>query len=324
MALLSRIRFLVAVTMSAWAVCASADVQHTVARGHTLLSIAHRYHVSVRAILEANHIKDPTHLKVGATLVIPGVTASPQRATLGSGKSGVLSFAMRAKTPGVVHATRLATNEDFTIRVARRGRLSPNALSTFEHMLRSSAGLTHPIDPRLIALLGTVSDHFGSRRLEIISGFRPYTTTQYTPHSNHNIGRAIDFRIVGVPNEVLRDYCRTLRNVGVGYYPNSTFVHLDVRATPGFWIDYSRPGEAPRYDAPNSDADEGTSDVAEEPHAPESSLAPEVSTPPPPHPGPTPLFPSAAPSGGAAKPEQDGPTPLDAGDPRLILPTKGR
>ena len=46
-----------------------------------------------------------------------------------------------------------------------------------------------------------------------------------------------------------------------GYYPNSTFVHLDVRDTPGFWIDYSRPGEPPRYNAPNVDADEGTSDV---------------------------------------------------------------
>jgi uncharacterized protein YcbK (DUF882 family) len=187
---------------------------------------------------------------------------------------------MRAKTPGVIHATRLTTNEEFVVRVSsRRGHVSPTALSSFEKMMRSGGGLTHPPDPRLIELLGTVSNHFGSRRLEIISGFRPYSPTQYTAHSNHNIGHAMDFRVVGVPNEVLRDYCRTLHNVGVGYYPNSTFVHLDVRNSPSFWIDFSRPGEPPRYNAADVDADEGTSDVSEEPHAPESAAPLEAPLP---------------------------------------------
>ena len=35
----------------------SADVTHTVARGHTLDAIAHRYHVTVKAIVDANHLK---------------------------------------------------------------------------------------------------------------------------------------------------------------------------------------------------------------------------------------------------------------------------
>jgi len=45
----------------------------------------------------------------------------------------------------------------------------------------------------------------------------------------------------------VRDFCRTLGTVGVGYYPNSSFVHLDVRDVPTYWIDYSGPGQAPRY-----------------------------------------------------------------------------
>jgi hypothetical protein len=52
---------------------------------------------------------------------------------------------------------------------------------------------------------------------------------------------------VGVPNSALRDYLRTLRDVGVGYYPNSTFVHLDVRERSASWVDYAGPGESPRY-----------------------------------------------------------------------------
>src|SRR5439155_10479559 len=112
------------------------------------------------------------------------------------------------------------------------------------------------------------SNHFGSRRIEVISGFRPYTPTQHTTHSNHNIGNAIDFRVVGVPNEVVRDFCRSLKNTGCGYYPNSTFVHMDARTSPAFWVDYSRPGEPPRYNAANVDADEGTSDVGDEARVP--------------------------------------------------------
>src|SRR4249920_158970 len=56
---------------------ASADVQHVVARGHTLSAIAGRYHVTVKAIVDANHLRDPGHLRAGQTLTIPGVSANP-------------------------------------------------------------------------------------------------------------------------------------------------------------------------------------------------------------------------------------------------------
>ena len=58
-------------------------------------------------------------------------------------------------------------------------------------------------------------------------------------------GLACDFRVVGVKNTELRDYLRhAFKHVGVGYYPNSSFVHLDVRqGASAFWIDYSGPGE---------------------------------------------------------------------------------
>src|SRR5262245_490992 len=50
---------------------AEADVQHVIARGHTIQAIANRYHVPVKAIMEANHLKDAKHLKPGDVLTIP-------------------------------------------------------------------------------------------------------------------------------------------------------------------------------------------------------------------------------------------------------------
>ncbi len=274
---------------------ARADVQHTIGRGHTIEAIANRYHVTAKAIIDANHLKDVKHLRVGDTLTIPGVKDKPEASkakadhgaksdhvkagdehtgkkgekTAKVGKSNgreTTTFAMKAKTPGVIHVHRIATTENFDIHVGdKRGRVSPTALKTFEKMMRSPAGMAHPIDARLVALLAVVSNHFGSRKLEVVSGFRPFTPTQFNPHSNHMHGKAIDFRVAGVPNEAVRDFCRTLKNVGCGYYPSSVFVHIDVREQSAFWIDYSKPGEAPRYNAPNADADEGTSDVQDDP-----------------------------------------------------------
>ena len=259
---------------------AAADVQHVVARGHTLSAIAARYHVTVKAIVDANHLHDPGHLRAGQTLTIPGVSANPTPHVDAHGHPVLdahghpvttpthpITYAMRPRTPGIIHIHRIATNEDAVIRVGdRRGRLPPVALKTAEHIWRYPNGQTHDIDARLLALLGVVSNHFGSRRIDIISGFRPYSPTQYTPHSNHNIGHAVDFRVEGVPNEAVRDFCRTLRNVGCGYYPNSVFVHMDSRASSAYWIDFSKPGEPPKYDAPNPAADEGTTDVSNEMH----------------------------------------------------------
>ena len=70
-----------------------------------------------------------------------------------------------------------------------------------------------------------------------------------------------------------------------------------------FWIDYSKPGEPPRYHAPNVDADEGTSDV----HAEHPTLN-----------GPAPAAPTEAPAApGADAPKADAPK---ADAPKVEVP----
>jgi uncharacterized protein YcbK (DUF882 family) len=245
-----------------------AEVTHVVQPGHTLEAIAHRYHVTVQAIVDANHLKDTARLKPGQRLVIP----TPEGAGHPSAHDSRRAALDERPSPrehahkGVVVAFR--SDEEVKVRVKDSGgRIPSAALKSFEHLMRQGT-TTHSPDPRLVALVGIVSDHFGGHPLEVVSGFRAYTPTQYTPHSNHNFGRALDFRIRGVKNEELWAFCRTLRNAGCGYYPNSTFVHMDVRDSKAFWIDRSRPGEPPQYDRPGAPADEGASEVPDDRAAP--------------------------------------------------------
>jgi hypothetical protein len=104
---------------------------------------------------------------------------------------------------------------------------------------------------RLASLIYETSRHFNFAKVLVVAGYRaPRVARQKgNPKSPHKKGLACDFRVEGVANTDLRDYLRAaFARIGVGYYPNSDFVHLDVRQkNSAFWIDYSGPGERARY-----------------------------------------------------------------------------
>ena len=156
-------------------------------------------------------------------------------------------WAKRPARPGFVTATRFTDTFRGSLR-ASNGNVVAKAAEKFDWLLRSSKTQEQmKMDRRLLKLLSQVSDHFGGREVVLVSGFRPFSSKQFTKNSRHNHGEAIDFRIAGVPNIALYEYCLTLPQVGCGYYPNSLFIHLDVRLLKTRWVDYSRPGEAPKY-----------------------------------------------------------------------------
>jgi hypothetical protein len=100
-------------------------------------------------------------------------------------------------------------------------------------------------DPRLVWLLAQVGAAFPYRWIYLVSGYRRDAHGSY-----HRRARALDIFVMGVPNESLFRYCRRLKNVGCGYYPNSNYVHLDVRPFGSghpVWIDVARPGEPSQY-----------------------------------------------------------------------------
>lgn len=217
-------------------------VIHTVRRGETLSSIAARYRTSVGSICRWNAIKRDAILAPGRKIGVPlppGQSVQPEAARTDTPPAtSWRDFAKAPDKPGFVvlegYSGRFEGQlADAAGNLLLEGRLAVSALL--------SNGGDQPIDPRLIALLAKVSDTFGGRRIKLVSGYRP------GHRSRHATGQAIDFFVEGVPNWAVRDFAITLGNVGVGYYPNSYHVHLDVRETFTSWVDLSKPGQRPRY-----------------------------------------------------------------------------
>jgi uncharacterized protein YcbK (DUF882 family) len=121
------------------------------------------------------------------------------------------------------------------------GSYNLDALSDVNHVLRCRrTDDEKDIDPQLITLLSHVYDHFGGRPLEIVSGYR----NQRKQTSNHFKGRASDIRIAGVSPKKIEAFAETLDRggMGIGIYPRSQFVHIDVRSPPSYrWTDFSPP-----------------------------------------------------------------------------------
>jgi LysM repeat protein len=72
---------------------AAATTEYTIAKGDTLGTIAKKFHVTVKAITDANPGVEPTKLKIGQTIHIPAPTqaagsASPSGATASDANGG--------------------------------------------------------------------------------------------------------------------------------------------------------------------------------------------------------------------------------------------
>jgi len=99
------------------------------------------------------------------------------------------------------------------------------------------------LDRGLLVRVQRIAARWPGRSIEILSGYRPRARDT----SRHHAGRALDMRVRGVSRESLRDFARAFDATGVGYYPNSVFVHVDVREERAYWVDRSLPGDSADY-----------------------------------------------------------------------------
>jgi uncharacterized protein YcbK (DUF882 family) len=120
------------------------------------------------------------------------------------------------------------------------GAYLPQGLRVIDRVLRDHrTGSVKPMDRRLLDLLYQLRTLLGTTKpFHIISGFRSPESNAYlrglspssgvASQSQHMLGRAIDIRVPGVALERLRAAALSLKKGGVGFYPASNFVHVDV------------------------------------------------------------------------------------------------
>jgi len=118
------------------------------------------------------------------------------------------------------------------------GQFIPDALKDINKLLRDHRNdKVAEMDPKLILLLNDVSDKFGEgQTLHIISGYRsPESNAKLAAasngvakHSMHMDGKAIDIRMPGKNLAQLHKAAMSMKAGGVGYYPDSQFVHMDT------------------------------------------------------------------------------------------------
>ncbi len=219
-----------------------ASVQtHHVKRGETLKHIASDYDTSETVLVALNGLTSDDSIRHGQILFVPSHDKTPP--------AGSAAWRRYAKSPKESGSVDLSTHTARFVGlvVDKQGVLRPAAVRALNSLL-GAGGKHPPLPERLIRLLVKVSDTFGGRSIHVVSGYR---MNSYFKDSRHRLSAAVDFALVGVPNTILCEYLRELDDVGVGYYPNSQFVHLDVRKQSTYWVDYAGPGEPPRS-SPNA------------------------------------------------------------------------
>jgi len=133
----------------------------------------------------------------------------------------------------------LHTDERIEVVYRRGDQYIPSALARLDQFLRDHrTGDVIELDRRLFDLLHDLTIALGrpETEIDIVCGYRtPWsneflrrTTPGVAEHSLHMQGEAIDIRIPGVTTSELRDAALGLGRGGVGYYPESRFVHVDV------------------------------------------------------------------------------------------------
>jgi LysM repeat protein len=216
-------------------------VEHTVQSGQNIWIIARAYNVKGKTIAKRNHITTSTPLKVGQKLIIPGARS-------------VVPVRVKGYSIQPVRFVRVRNNKSMTLKLLKRnGAVSPYARKKLSFLSRPLSKKYRKrkyrkryklLHPRLIHMLQRVAERYPGKTIEIISGYRP---GQRGSESQHTAGRAMDFRVSGVSNRELYEFCTQLPKSGCGYYPNSVFIHMDARKKSAVWTDLAGPGEKARY-----------------------------------------------------------------------------
>ena len=208
-----------------------AGKKYTVKEGDSFASLGEKFKQTPKTIAAANKMSVTTPLPIGKTLVIPDASNAAK------------TFEFDEGAPKSILFLRIKTGERERLNLySKSGNLVHKSVQRLSYLARDIKGeqKTKRLHFRLIHMLQEVASKYPGKPIEIISGYRAQSTGN---ESQHAFGRAMDFRMPGVPAKTLFRMCKSLPRAGCGYYPNSGFVHMDARSKRASWIDYESKGK---------------------------------------------------------------------------------
>ena len=132
----------------------------------------------------------------------------------------------------------LHTTEKLETVYWREGEYVSGALEEINYLFRDRRTQDiHTIDTKLLDLLYTLRQHLDNNApFNLVCGYRsPETNAMLRKRSKgvakksfHLKGQAVDIRVPGLKTASLRKAAMALGGGGVGYYPRSGFIHMDV------------------------------------------------------------------------------------------------
>ena len=130
------------------------------------------------------------------------------------------------------------TKESFEGNYYRNGDYVANSLKIINHIMRDvRTDDVKIIDRSLLDLISKISLKLKPKEpFHVISGYRSPKTNNLlrkrgkgaAKNSYHLKGQAADIRLPGYKTSALRKAAFEIKSGGVGYYPKSRFVHLDI------------------------------------------------------------------------------------------------
>jgi uncharacterized protein YcbK (DUF882 family) len=140
------------------------------------------------------------------------------------------------------------TRESETFVLPYDGVLAPADQKRITHLFRCKrTGHELAPDPGLVKILARVADHYPEHIIEVVSAHRHNRGTART--SKHWSAHAIDMRVRGVSAKIVRSFVWKIEEpIGLGYYREQQFVHVDWRPEDGkIGWDQRREGSGYKY-----------------------------------------------------------------------------
>jgi uncharacterized protein YcbK (DUF882 family) len=187
-----------------------------------------------------NRLRDKLtrRLLVKAGLLGAATAAVPIRARAAQWAIEPANLILRPSTTRALSFYNVHTGETLKTVYFENGVYLPDALREVNYFFRDfRANLVKAIDPGLLDLLHRIHRTLDtSQPFNLISGYRSPATNAWLAgqsegvarHSLHMYGMASDISVQGRSLALVQIVALAMRGGGVGYYPRSGFVHVDI------------------------------------------------------------------------------------------------